>query len=86
MTVAYPFLPSSASIIQKKYLPVYAVKNTGFPVYATEKYETVCSILSMVNYQKFLKKITWSSGYIMFETSSPGKTLPAIHSSREGRI
>lgn len=69
ITVAYPFLPSSASIIQKKYLPVYAVKNTGFPVYATEKYETVCS-MSMVNYQKFLKKITWSSGYIMFETSS----------------
>lgn len=67
--VNYPFLPACANIIQKKYIPIDAIQYTSQQVYCNEKHETIYSA-SVVSYQKFLKKITWNSGHIVFETST----------------
>lgn len=67
--VDYPYLPSSANLIQKKYHTIDKLESMGPTYYGEKREETVFSADQVV-YENFLKKITWSSGYITFTTSS----------------
>lgn len=66
--VNYPFLPSSSNIEQKKFHPLGKLKNDGTDSTIPAFEETIFSCDKIV-YQYFLKKITWSSGSIDFQTA-----------------
>lgn len=67
--VSYPFLPACANTVQKIYNPIDIIQNPGSTSSIAVRYETVFSA-NVVSYQKFLKKITWNSGHIVFETNT----------------